>query len=55
VTIELFSYDPIKNKIKKITVRTKDKIYIETLSPAERRMHRLKFWRRLPIIRRLCA
>jgi hypothetical protein len=55
VTIELFYFDPIKNKIKKITVHTKDTLYIETLSPAERRMHRLKFWRRLPIIRRLCA
>jgi hypothetical protein len=55
VTIDLFYFDPIKNKIKKITVHTKDTLYIETLSPAERRKHRLQFWRRLPLIRRLCA
>jgi hypothetical protein len=55
VTIQLFYFDPIKNKIKKITVHTKDTLYIETLSPAERRKHRLQFWRRSPLVRRLSA
>ena len=55
VTIDLFYFDPIKNKIKKITVHTKDTLYLETLSKAERRKHRMQFWKRLPLIRRLCA
>jgi hypothetical protein len=55
VTIELFYFDPIKAKIKKIAVHTKDTLYLETLSKAERRAHRLKFWKRLPGLRWLCA
>jgi len=55
VTITLFYFDPIKNKIIKIVVHTKDTLYLETLSKAERRMRRLQFWKRLPGVRRLCA
>jgi hypothetical protein len=55
VTITLFYFDPVKNKIKKIVVHTRNTLYLETLSKAERRKHRMQFWKRLPGVRRLCA
>jgi hypothetical protein len=55
VKIELFYFDPIKAKIKKIVVHTRNTLYLETLSKAERRAYRLKFWKRLSGLRWLCA
>jgi hypothetical protein len=47
VTVTLFYFDPIKNRIIKLVVHTRNTLYLETLSKAERRAHRLKFWTRL--------
>jgi hypothetical protein len=48
VTVTLFYFDPIKNRIITLVVHTRNTLYLETMSKAERRAHRLKFWKRLP-------
>jgi hypothetical protein len=45
VTLSLFYFDPIKNRIKKLLVDTDHTLYLERLSKTERFIRRLQFWK----------
>ena len=45
VTVTLFYFDPIKNRIIKTVAKTRNTLYLETLSKSERMKHRLQFWK----------